>query len=138
MVETPPVPSPKRRAKFVIGGATIAFVLVGLVVWAMARPGATAFYVTPSELLAMDASGAASDFRVSGKVVPGTIERDGLETAFAVTDGDTSLTVVTDRPLPDAFKDGSEVIARGRLEGTTFAATEVLAKCPSKFKAKVS
>lgn len=137
MVEGPSFPSSKRRAKFVVGSAALAFVLVGLVVWAMARPGATSFYVTPTELLTSGGSGV-TDYRVSGKVVPGTIVREGLATTFTVTDGDTRLTMVTDRPLPDAFKDGSEVIARGRLDGDAFVATEVLAKCPSKFKAKVS
>ena len=37
---------------------------------------------------------------------------------------------------PDLFKDGAEVVVEGRLTATagTFHATNVLAKCPSKFE----
>jgi cytochrome c-type biogenesis protein CcmE len=46
--------------------------------------------------------------------------------------------IVTDSPLPDAFysKDLVEVVALGTYDGRLFTATDVLAKCPSKFKAK--
>ncbi len=127
----------KRRAKFVVGVAVVALVVSGLIVWAMALPGSTSFYYTTTEALglAREAAGA-EEYRVNGRVVPGSIRRDGLETTFAMTDGRTALTVVTDQPLPDAFRDRSEVIARGRLDGKVFAAVEVLAKCPSKFKAR--
>lgn len=130
-------PSPKRRAKFVAGGAVIVLVVVGLVVWAMGRPDSTAFYMTTSELVAMGGAEAATgDYRVNGTVIPGTIASRGLETTFEITDGGTEMTIVTDRPLPDTLKDRSEVVARGTFDGTRFVASEVLAKCPSKFKAK--
>jgi cytochrome c-type biogenesis protein CcmE len=134
-----PTISLKRRAKFIIGTAGILLVLGGLVVWAMARPGAASFYQTPTEVLQQGAAASGSEYRVNGMVVPGSVTRDGLVTTFGVTDGNSEVTVTTDRPLPDAFwtdTDQVEVIARGRYDGTTFTATEVLAKCPSKFKAK--
>jgi cytochrome c-type biogenesis protein CcmE len=127
--------STKRRAKFLVGGAVVAFALVGLVGWAMSRPQATSFYMTVGELQAMGRTSEGRDYRVNGKVVAGTIERRGLETTFTIADEDGRLRVRTVQPLPDAFKAGSEVVARGRLEGARFAASEVLAKCPSKFKA---
>ena len=128
--------SPKRRAKFAIGGLIVLIAAATLVVWAMNRPGSTAFYMTPSELQAMGPTDSAHDYRVNGKVVPGSIERDGLRTDFLVTDGTTEISVHTRAPLPDTFKDRSEVVAKGDFDGNTFAAQEVLAKCPSKFKAK--
>ncbi|MDT7543795.1 MAG: hypothetical protein QOE33_3711 [Acidobacteriota bacterium] len=42
-------PSSRRRAKFAIGAGTILFALVGLIGWAMARPGSTSYYLTPTE-----------------------------------------------------------------------------------------
>lgn len=130
-------PSPKRRAKFLVGGTLIALILVGLVVWALGRPGSTSLYRTTSELAtAGTAPLAAGSVRVNGTVVPGSIESQGLITSFQITDGGTELTVTTDQPLPDAFQDGSEVVATGTYDGSRFAASEVLAKCPSKFKAK--
>jgi cytochrome c-type biogenesis protein CcmE len=73
---------------------------------------------------------------VNGKVVPGSIQNEGLETTFTISDGETDLTISTDRPLPDTLVDEADVVALGRLDGGTFVASEVLAKCPSKFKAK--
>lgn len=111
--------------------------LVGMIVWATARPGATSFYMTTTELAATGAS-AGTEYRVNGTVVPGSIEVRGLETAFKLTDGRTEISVVTDRPIPDTFRDRSEVVARGTYEASGFVASEVLAKCPSKFKAKTT
>ena len=128
--------SPKRRAKFAIGGLVVLVAAGTLIGWAMNRPGSTAFYLTPSELQALGPTDISHDYRVNGKVVPGSIERDGLETRFLVTDGTTEIAVQTRSPLPDTFKERSEVVAKGRFDGDTFAAQEVLAKCPSKFKAK--
>lgn len=127
---------PPRRARFLVGAAVIAATLVGLVVWAMARPGAASFYVTPTELSAGSVAPDRGEQRLNGTVVAGSIERDGLRTSFVVTDTTTEIAVTTDSPMPDAFRDGSEVVAIGRFDGDTFGASAVLAKCPSKFKAK--
>ncbi|CAN5533417.1 N/A [soil metagenome] len=135
MERTPDGTSSKRRAKFLIGGAVVVFALVGLVGWAMSRPQATAFYMSVGEIQALGATSPGNDLRVNGKVVSGTIERDGLETTFAITDGGHDMIVSTDQPMPDAFRNGSEVVARGHFDGELFAASQVLAKCPSKFKA---
>lgn len=127
-------PSPRRRAKFLIGGAVVAATLAGLVVWAMARPGSTAYYLTASEVLAEGPF--QRDHRLNGTVVPGSIDSRGLTTSFVVTDGDAEVEVTTDTPLPDAFRDRSEVVALGTFDGSSFTAHQVLAKCPSKFKAR--
>lgn len=128
-------PNP-RRAKFWIGGAVILVALVTLLIWGMAQPGAASNYISPTDL---DAGGAleSQEVRLGGTVVPGSIQRDGLTTTFDVTDDSTEIRVTTDSPMPDAFMDESEVVAIGTFDGETFAAGKVLAKCPSKFKAKV-
>jgi cytochrome c-type biogenesis protein CcmE len=125
------------KAKFVVGGSIIALTLVGLIVWAMNRPSATAFYRTTSEIAAAGPAAASGEYRVNGDVVTGTTERDGLRTTFDITDGTTEITVTTSEPLPDAFGDDSEVVASGNYNGEVFTATSVFAKCPSKFEAKV-
>jgi cytochrome c-type biogenesis protein CcmE len=127
--------SKKRRLKFIVGGLTIVVALIALVGWAMTRPGSTAFYVTPTELVAMKQP-PTEGYRVNGTVVPGSIQRRGLETRFLVTDGSTEIPVETRAPLPDTFKSRAEVVARGTFAGGSFSADEVLAKCPSKFKAR--
>ncbi|MDQ3987201.1 MAG: cytochrome c maturation protein CcmE [Actinomycetota bacterium] len=134
--------SPKRRAKFAAGGIAALLIVAGLIAWAMSRPGSTAFYLTVSELTESTAAGA-TDYRVNGNVVPDSLKREGVRTSFAITDGRRELDIVTDQALPDAFwtayenDPGSvEIVAQGRYDGRTFAASQVLAKCPSKFKAQ--
>ena len=131
-------PSSKRRAKFLFGGSVIFVSVCALLFWAMSRPGATAFYLTPTELQARGETAADEAYRLNGTVVPGSIQEDGLTTSFTVTDGTTQIDVVTDVAVPDTFKDRSEVVARGSFDGSTFSAVEVLAKCPSKFKARAN
>ena len=130
------VPQP-RRAKFWVGGAIIVAVLAALILWAMTQPGAASNYVTPTELSETAGPGAGGELQLAGVVEPGSIEKEGLVTTFTVTDEITDIVVTTDTPLPDAFMDSSEVVATGTFDGTTFSASRVLAKCPSKFKAKV-
>ena len=117
--------------------------LVVLVVWAMGRVGSVSFFYTPTEVLALGAD-APEEYRVNGKVIPDTVERYDLRTTFTISDGRSDLRVTTLEPLPDAFwtamaNDSSEVevVARGSYDGDLFSASQVLAKCPSKFKARV-
>ena len=135
--------SPKRKAKFVAGGIAVVVIVAGLIVWAMSRPGSSAYWMTVAEVRSAPPA-YGSDYRVKGNVVPGSLKRKGIETTFAISDesGD-ELEIVTDEALPDAFWTAYEndpvsveVIAQGTYDGTMFAASQVLAKCPSKFKAK--
>lgn len=136
-METPSTPpSSKRRAKFFFGASVVFVAVCGLLVWSMSRPGATAFYMTTTELAELGSTPADEAFRLNGTVVPGSIEQDELTTTFALTDGTTTIDVVTEVAVPDTFKDRSEVVARGSYDGDTFHAVDVLAKCPSKFKAR--
>jgi cytochrome c-type biogenesis protein CcmE len=139
-----PPATPERRSpggpntKFIVGGAVVVLAIAGLIVWALNRQGATAFYLETSELVTKGPPAASEEYRVNGNVVPGTVQRDGLSTTFSITDGQTEVVVTTDQPLPDAFRDDArtEVVAQGVYDGHTFTASEVLAKCPSKFKAR--
>ena len=136
--ENQPSTKPGTHPKFLIGGAVVAAALIGLVGWAMSRSGATAYFLETSELAANGPTGSSEQVRVNGNVVPGTVERDGLTTTFVISDGATEVTVATDHPLPDSFRDraDTEIVALGSFDGTQFSASEVLAKCPSKFKAR--
>jgi cytochrome c-type biogenesis protein CcmE len=136
-METTPRPvSGKRRAKFLVGGSLAGLIVIGLIMWATTQPGATSFYMTTSELVAVGSGDQVRDLRVNGKVVPGSIDQQGLATTFLITDGSTEMTVTTDAPLPDTFRERSDVVAEGAFNGDVFVAGHVTAKCPSKFKAK--
>jgi len=88
------------------------------------------YFQSPSEV-AEQAMPAGRQFRLGGLVKPGTVVRPGenLETRFTVTDGPAELEVRYVGILPDLFREGQGVIARGALnEQGLFEASEVLAK----------
>jgi len=88
------------------------------------------YFQSPSEV-AEQAMPAGRQFRLGGLVKPGTVDRSGggLATRFVVTDGPAELEVEYVGILPDLFREGQGVIARGSLnEEGSFDATEVLAK----------
>ncbi len=105
------------------------------------------YYQTLEEFRSGSSSG--QNARVHGYVTPGSIERDvdGRQVRFHVQNvaphaggsSDGSLPVVfASLETPDLFKDGAEVVVEGRMAGEaggSFQATNVLAKCPSKFEA---
>lgn len=88
------------------------------------------YFQSPSDL-AEQPIPAGRQFRLGGLVKPGTVNRveDSLATRFVVTDGPEDVTVEYVGILPDLFREGQGVIARGELdENGVFAASEVLAK----------
>jgi cytochrome c-type biogenesis protein CcmE len=93
---------------------------------------------TPSEVLADGEAG--EDYKLTGEVVDGSIERrqDGLAFEIRDREGDTAVPVDYSGIVPDPFREGREVIVTGQLQGETFVAEEdsLVTKCPSKFTAE--
>lgn len=88
------------------------------------------FFFSPSEVLAGKAP-AAREFRLGGLVERGSVVRasDGLTVRFRVADLGETLAVQYRGILPDLFREGQGIVARGRLnDAGVFLATEVLAK----------
>ena len=88
------------------------------------------YFQSPSDL-SMQPTPPGRQFRLGGLVKPGSVTRpgDGLATRFVVTDGPKEVTVEYVGILPDLFREGQGVIARGAIdEGGLFTASEVLAK----------
>lgn len=118
-------------------------VFVGLIV--LAAAGAVTFalrafqenmmyFITPSDLLA-DANTAGKTFRLGGMVKQGSVQRDAgsMEVRFTVTDNQHELPVSYTGVLPDLFREGQGVIARGKFASGKFQAEEVLAKHDEKY-----
>ena len=114
--------------------ATVAAILVGVGV-------ATAFalqafeknmlyYYSPTQILAGEAPDSRS-IRVGGLVENGSVQREpgSLEVRFTLTDFANTVGVSYTGVLPDLFREGQGIIARGKLtDQGLFVAEEVLAK----------
>lgn len=77
--------------------------------------------------------------QLHGFVVPGSIakrvDRDHqkLEYKFKVENCGAIVDVYFAGVVPDTFKEGAEVVIKGKFDGSTFQSNEVMAKCPSKY-----
>ena len=116
--------------------AVVVFVLAGAYLAYSGARSSMAYYLTVGELLERTSTLREADIRLSGLVAAGTIAHDPVAgtLAFRVTDGSRALDVRYRGVVPDAFKDGAEVVVEGRFDGRTFTASRLFAKCPSKFE----
>jgi cytochrome c-type biogenesis protein CcmE len=73
--------------------------------------------------------------QVHGYVVPGSIgrKRDRLEYQFDIQRNGKTLRAYYSGIVPDTFKADSEVVLTGQLTSDGFMATDMTAKCPSKY-----
>jgi cytochrome c-type biogenesis protein CcmE len=127
----------RKRQKFLLLGLGIVISMTFLLVVAMNQEGGMAYYLTVSEFV-QSPDRAAGDFRVSGKVSPGSIVRlpTGQDVTFTMTDGQSELPVAYHGVVPDAFVDDADVVVEGQLRPDgTLEANMLLAKCPSKYEA---
>lgn len=88
------------------------------------------FFFSPSEVAAGNAPPNAL-FRLGGMVVNNSVQRPGedLLVRFKLTDMNQEITVEYNGILPDLFREGQGIVAKGRLIGdSVFKADEVLAK----------
>jgi len=66
--------------------------------------------------------------RVGGLVVEGSVDIDGIDARFDVSDGKNDVTIMYRGLLPDLFREGQGIIAEGVFNGQNFMADTVLAK----------
>jgi len=128
--------TPRRRRMMFV--ALIVLGVAGATTLALSafRDNVLYFY-SPSDVTAGKVP-AGRTFRVGGMVDKGSVMREpgSLEVKFIVTDFAHDVTVKYSGVLPDLFREGQGVIARGRLvdpQGHVFVADEVLAKHDEKY-----
>jgi cytochrome c-type biogenesis protein CcmE len=122
--------TPKRRNRVILIVLMLAGVGVAVGFALKAFNENLMFFYTPSAVTAGEAP-VDRLIRVGGLVTNGSVERqpDGLTVQFAITDNAETITVQYTGILPDLFREGQGIIARGRLgDGRLFVAEEVLAK----------
>lgn len=126
----------QNKAKFWV----ISAVIVGTLIWLgfQGVSEAATYYVTVSELHAMDAEEAQRRLRVGGDVVEDSIVRFEDRVEFTIDwEGERLNVVYVGRePLPDTFRDGAQALCDGRLRNDqVFEAKKIQAKCASKYEA---
>ena len=125
---------PKNQRLLLIVLATAALIGAALLAMWGARSKAAYFY-TPADIAA---GKAATDraVRLGGMVELGSITRraDGVTIDFVVEDGGAKTEVTYRGIVPDLFKEGSGVVAEGRLRADgMFAADTILAKHDERY-----
>ena len=131
----------RAGTKFLIGALVIVAGVGGMIATGLKETGV--YFLTPTELLARtrtDSTFHDVGVKVGAKVVPGSIRRDARSVDFKVSDGTSEFPVSYTGLVPDTFTDASdiEVIVEGRFgRDGVFRATEVLAKCGSRYEAEI-
>jgi cytochrome c-type biogenesis protein CcmE len=126
-------PARKRHIRLVVALSTAVLLAAGLVYTSF---GASSEARTPSQL--RSAVDSERSYQLTGKVVDGSIRKDGTTTSFRVRDRDGSIAIPVryTGAVPDPFKDGREIIINVRRQGDVFVGEKdsLITKCPSKFE----
>jgi len=121
-----------QRLVLVIAAIAAVLLAVMLAMWGL-RTRAS-FFFTPADIAAGEATDGQA-LRLGGMVEKGTIERqaDGVTIRFLVTDGKAETPVVYRGIVPDLFREGSGMVAEGRMEKGAFVADTILAKHDERY-----
>jgi cytochrome c-type biogenesis protein CcmE len=129
-------PTRKRKIRLVVALSVAVLLSVALVYTSFS---AATDAKQPSQLIGAP-SGTTAE--MTGKVVKGSIQRQGNGIAFDVVDrdGGEALPVTYTGTVPDPFRGGREIVLTGEVQNGTFVGEPdtLVTKCPSKFTAAKS
>jgi cytochrome c-type biogenesis protein CcmE len=128
-------PQRKRKIRLVVALSAAVLLAVALIYTSFS---ASTEAREPSQLLT---AAPGTTAQVTGRVVKGSIQREGKGIAFRVVDRDgkgESLPVTYRGTVPDPFRGGREIVLTGKVENGTFVGEPetLITKCPSKFTTK--
>ena len=97
----------------------------------------TQFYKHVDEVMANPSSWHGKRLQLHGYVEGIERKRNSLDYRFKVQSNGSVVHASYSGVVPDTFKDGAEVVLKGRLndEGFEVERNGVMAKCPSKYEA---
>jgi len=122
--------NPVRKKRLLLIGLMVGGVAITTALMLNAFQSNVMFFFSPTQVAAGEAP-VGHNFRVGGLVETGSVTREegSLTVQFTVTDGDKKLPIYYAGILPDLFREGQGIIAKGKLDDTgRFTASEVLAK----------
>jgi cytochrome c-type biogenesis protein CcmE len=125
-------PQRKRKIRLVVALSVAVLLAVALVYTSFS---ASTEAKEPSQLLT---AAPGTSYEMTGRVVTGSIQRQGSGIAFRVVDRDGQgggLPVTYTGTVPDPFRGGREIVLTGSVQGGTFVGEPetLITKCPSKF-----
>ena len=128
-------PDRKRKIRLVAALSVAVLLAVALVYTSFS---ASTEAKEPSQLLA---AAPGTSYEMTGRVVKGSIQREGNGIAFRVVDrdgGGRALPVTYRGTVPDPFRAGREIVLTGEMRSGTFVGEPdtLITKCPSKFTTK--
>lgn len=123
-----------KKYKFAIAIAVVALTLSYLVYAGV--KDTLVYYLTINEMIERAPEVRENRLRVSGSVVPGSIDKhDDGSIEFVITDGANNVDVQYKGIIPDVFRDNVEAIVEGKYtRDNVFKADVLLAKCPTKYE----
>ena len=121
-----------QRLALVLAALAALVVAVLLAMWGLKDQAA--YFYTPADVAAGKAEPGRA-MRLGGMVEAGSVRRapDGVTIRFTVGDGHAKTPVVFRGIVPDLFREGSGVVAEGRMQGATFVADTILAKHDERY-----
>ena len=127
------IPRPKHQRLLLVALALVALLGAALLaMWGLSERAA--YFVTPSDVAAGKAEGGKA-IRLGGMVEQGSLTRDpdGVTIRFTVSDLNAKTPVLYRGITPDLFREGSGVVAEGRMQGPMFVADNILAKHDERY-----
>ncbi|MPZ21610.1 MAG: hypothetical protein GEV06_27520 [Luteitalea sp.] len=129
-----------RQKAFKVGLTTLVLaVAFGGLLYSTLREGA-AYYKHVDEVMTDPEAWYGKRLQLHGFVADDSLLRrpDSLDYRFQITNNGKIVNATYSGVAPDTFKEGAEVVVKGRLspEGFAVEPNGVMAKCPSKYQPK--
>ena len=131
----------QKTIRVAVSMAVVLTAVVGLMSLSLGETAA--YYKHVDEVMAAPEQWYQKNLQLHGHVVDGSIMRrpNTLDYKFKVQANGKVVEATYTGVVPDTFKDGSEVVLKGRLSPAGFAVQPkdgIMAKCPSKYDPKTA
>ena len=123
-----------KHQRLLLAALALAAVLAAVMLAMWGLRDRAAYFFTPADIIAGKAEQGRA-IRLGGMVEKGSIAEapDGVTVRFVVEDGQARVPVRFSGITPDLFREGSGVVAEGRMQGRTFVADNILAKHDERY-----
>jgi cytochrome c-type biogenesis protein CcmE len=123
-----------KHARVIATAAVVVLALTGLLFATLREE--THYYMHVNEVMSEPAAWHGKRLQLHGYVTGIERKRDSLEYRFKVQSNGSIVQASYTGVIPDTFKEGSEVVLKGKLntDGFHVERNGVMAKCPSKYE----